>query len=676
MGSSYQRTFSPISIRGTYFKNRITLAPPSPNHASPEGLVTHEFVDWYRMFARGGASVLYVGNSSIDISECKDEECQLDLSNPHSILPLSWYAEMAAEYGCHASLEINHNGKDTAFEQVGHAPFAPSPIIPWSEKTRAARLGREPIVPIEMTQQKIDETVEKYANAAFMMKRAGMDIALVHGGHGNLISQFTSPLYNHRTDGYGGSTKNRARFAIEVCRAIREKCGEDFVIEFRISADEIADEGMHFTETLELISYLKEHIDILHCSAGIHSDFDMKYYRNWCQNYMMPHMFNVHYARDVKKAFPDLLVNTVGSIMSIDEAEGILQSGGSDFVAMCRPLMADPDMPRKYAADKPEDRRPCLRCDQCAKRLGAGDGIGTKPRVINCAVNPISGRTSELKDGLVPKAQTKKKVGIVGGGPAGVYAMMAACGRGHDVVLFEEKDKLGGNLAGAAAPPFKTDMRDFVAWFEREAAKYPADIRLGVKATKELIEKENFDALIIAVGAEPFVPQVKCIEKAHVHWAPDAELGHCEAGGTVAIIGAGSVGVEAALDFSSQGCKVELIEAAEPGLAMKNLMVGAGTSAPELMQILQTRGITPMYKTVLDEVKDGTIIVRNVLTGVTKELEADTVLLAAGMRPRFALVDELRHCVPETEVYIVGDARKVGNISSATNEGFGAALHI
>ena len=184
--------------------------------------------------------------------------------------------------------------------------------------------NREPMPCIEMTKEKIQETVEKFGAAAGRMKRAGMDICLVHGGHGNLISQFTSPLYNHRTDEYGGSLENRARFAIEVCDNIRKKCGENFVIEFRISADEIADEGMHFDETLELIGMLKDHIDIIHVSAGLHSDFNFAYYRNWCQNYLMDRGFNVHYAAKVKERYPDLLVTTVGSITSIEMAEEII----------------------------------------------------------------------------------------------------------------------------------------------------------------------------------------------------------------------------------------------------------------------------------------------------------------------------------------------------------------
>jgi 2,4-dienoyl-CoA reductase-like NADH-dependent reductase (Old Yellow Enzyme family)/thioredoxin reductase len=674
MGSRYKHVFSPIRIRGVDFKNRITLAPPSPNHASPDGLVTHEFVDWFRMFARGGTAILYVGNSSIDITECKDEECQLDLSSDRSVLPLSWYAEMAAAYDCHASLEINHNGKDTAFETVGHAPYSASSIITSSERTRAARLGRDPIPSIEMSREKIDETVEKYAMAALRMKRAGMDICLVHGGHGNLISQFTSPLYNFRQDEYGGSTEKRARFAVEVVEAIRKKCGEDFVIEYRISADEIAEEGMHFDETLKLIALLEDKIDILHVSAGIHSDFNMKYYRNWCQNYMMPHGFNVHYARDVKANFPKLLVTAVGSITDLDLAEDILAKGYADFVAMCRPLMADPDMPRKYAANKPEERRPCLRCDACAKRLGGG-GMGN-PRVINCAVNPISGLTSELKDGTVPKAAVRKKTAVVGGGPGGVYAMMALCDRGHDVTLYEKANELGGNLIGAAAPPFKSDCRDYLDWFRREAAKYPARILLGTEATKELLDRENYDALIIAVGADPIRPKLPGADKPHVHWAPDAELGKCETGEKIAIIGAGSVGVEAAIDFAEQGKKVTLVELADEGPAMFNLFKGAGTSATELKAMIdESENIQTLYGTKLKEILDAGIVCENA-AGERLDIEADSVLLAMGMRPRYELVEALRHCAPETEVFVIGDAKDAGNISTAANAGFQAALHI
>ena len=673
MGSRYPHVFQPIRIRGIDFKNRITLAPPSPNLASTDGLVTHDFVDWFRMFARGGACTLYVGNCSIDITECKDEAYQLDLAQEHGVLPMTWYADMCKQYACHASFEINHNGENTAYETVGHAPYSSSAMITDNERKRAAENGREPIPSIAMSQEKIRETVEKYGKAAEKMKRAGMDIVLVHGGHGNLISQFTSPLYNKRTDEYGGSTRNRARFAIEVCDAIRRRCGEDFVIEYRISADEIAPEGMHFDETLELIGYLKDHIDILHVSAGLHSDFNMAYYRNWCQNYLMDRCFNVHYARDIKRAYPDLLVNTVGSITSIDYAEQIIARGWADFVAMCRPLMADPDMPNKYAEDRPEDRRPCLRCDTCTKHLFI-------PKPIFCAVNPMSAMTSELRDGVVPKAAVKKRVAVIGGGPGGVQALQTLLDRGHEVTLYEKSGQIGGNVIGAAAPPFKQDARDYLQWMRHtvsQCAARGARILLNTEATKELLDLERYDALVIAVGADPIVPgRIPGIRKSHVAWAPDAELGKAKVGERIVVIGGGSVGLEAALDYASAGKDVAVVELMDEDTAFERLSATAGTSAKEFRSIFAEKQIPVFYGAALAEVQDDCVVCREEGSGELFSLECDTVLLAMGMKARTAVVDSLRHCAPETSVFFVGDCRKAATISEAVNQAFQVCIHI
>ena len=669
MGSKYEHVFAPIKIRGIDFKNRVTLAPPSPNVATSDGTMTRDFVDWMRPFARGGVCTLYVGNATVDKLECHDEETQIDLGTDRCILPLSWYAEMAAQYNCHASFEVNHNGKDTAFETVGHAPYSASAIITSSEISRARRLGRAPIPAIEMTHEKIKETVDKFATACYRMQQAGMDIALIHGGHGNLISQFTSAMYNKRQDEYGGTTEKRARFAIEVCDAIRKKVGPNFVIEYRISADEIAPEGMHFDETLKLIDILQDHIDIIHVSAGIHSDFDMAYYRNWCQNYMMPRGFNVHYARDVKKAFPKLLVNTVGSITSLDMGEEIIANGWADFVAMCRPLMADPEMPKKYAQNRPEDRRPCLRCDACARFM--------PPRPLNCAVNPISGVFKELPDGIVPKAPVKKKVAVVGGGPAGLYAMMALCDRGHDVTLYEKSDHLGGNVVPAAFPPFKMDCNDYLQWLLREVNKFPAKILLNTEATKELLDKEAYDAIILAVGSKPIVPsKIPGIDKPHVHWAPDAEMGKTPCGDKLVIVGGGSVGVEAALDFKKMGKDVTVVEMLDPQQHRMSLHKSSKNAGNEMLNMMKEQGIPLHLNNRLEEVKDGSVVCKDMVTGELVEYPCDTVLLALGMVPLTDVVESMRHCAAETDVFIVGDALKVGNISTATNGGFQAAIHI
>ncbi|MBQ1285724.1 MAG: FAD-dependent oxidoreductase [Lachnospiraceae bacterium] len=670
MKSNFSHVFQPIRIRGIDFKNRITLAPPSPNLASEDGLVTHEMVNWFRMFARGGVSTIYAGNCSIDLTESRDEAIQLNMNQDRGILPMTWFVDMGKQYGCHASFELNHSGENTRFENIGHAPYSASSYITENEERAALRNHRDPIPSIEMTKEKIKETVEKFGMAAERMKRAGMDIVMVHGGHGNLISQFTSPLHNRRTDEYGGDTKARARFAIEVCDSIRRHCGEDFVIEYRISADEIAPEGMHFDETLELIGYLKDHIDILHVSAGLRTDFNMKYLSYWFQNYMMDHCFNVHYARDIKKRYPDLLVNTVGSIMSLDYAEEIIANGWADFVAMCRPLMADPDMPRKYAENRSEDRRPCLRCNTCTKHLFV-------PKPIWCAVNPISGMANELPDGVVPKAPVKKRVAIAGGGPGGIQAMQTLLDRGHDVTLYEKTDHLGGNVIGAAAPPFKVDIQDYLKWMvhtAKQCEERGARILMNTPCTKEILDKENYDAVVIAVGGDPIVPEnIPGIHKPHVVWAPDAELGKAPAGEEIVIIGAGQGGLEAAVDYAGQGKKITVIEMIDdPAKLMDSFK-------QPLMKKKEEDGlqIDILYGTALQEVKDDCIVAKDVKSGELKEIKADTVLLAMGIRPNFELVDELRHSCAETSVAIVGDCNnKAGSISEAVNQAFQACLHI
>ncbi|NLA86391.1 MAG: FAD-dependent oxidoreductase, partial [Clostridiales bacterium] len=475
--------------------------------------------------------------------------------------------------------------------------------------------------------------------------------------------------YNKRQDEYGGTTEKRARFAIEVCDAIRKKVGENFVIEFRISADEIAPEGMHFDETLKMIEYLQDHIDILHVSAGLHRDFDFKYYRNWCQNFRMPRGFNVHYARDVKKAFPNLLVTTVGSITSLDMGEEIIANGWADFVAMCRPLMADPDMPKKYAQNRPEDRSPCLRSHACARFF--------PPRPLNCAVNPISGVFKELKDGIVPKAPVKKKVAVVGGGPAGLYAMMALCDRGHDVTLYEKTNQLGGSVVPAAVAPFKIDCQDYLKWLQREVKKYPAKILMITEATKEILEKEAYDALILAVGSKPIIPtKIPGIDKPHVHWAPDAEMGKAPVGDKIVIVGGGAVGLEAAIDFKQLGKDVTVVEMLDSEKHHMALRASSKHAGDEMLAIADELKIPLHLNNRLEEVRDDKVICKDMVTGELKEYPCDTVLLALGMTPLHDVVAELRRCAPETEVFIVGDALAVGNISTATNGGFQAAIHI
>lgn len=664
MGSIYRHVFEPIRIRGVNFKNRLEMAPPSPNMADPDGRVTTEFVECFRSIAKGGAAVIVVGNSMIDLREAKDEERQLDLGRDDFILPLTRYAEMCRGYGVQPSLEINHVGMDAPYDKSGRPAIAPSSYIRPFEKMLAERAGREPVPTQEMTHEKIRETVEKYAMAALRCKRAGFKTAMIHGGHGNLISQFASPMFNMRTDEYGGSLENRARFAIEVLKRTRELAGEDFVIEYRISADEIHPDGMHFEETLRFIELIKDRIDILHVSAGLHADFELM--REWWQNYIMPRNYNVHWAEKIKKAFPDLLVCTVGSIMNIKDADEIIEAGKADFVAMCRPLLADPELPRKYAFGKEEDHRPCLRCQYCGSRLMI-------PAFINCAVNPYLGNEIEFPDNRVSRAPVRKRIAVIGGGPAGIQASLTLCERGHDVTLYEKSDRLGGNLVSGAGHSFKQDLRDYIKYLLCQLDKTDTKILLNTEASKELLDKGNYDGLIIAVGAEPVIPDISGIDKPHVYWAPEADPENIERSRHIVITGAGSVGVECAIELKKEGKDVILIEMAPD---MSHLFTSAGGISIELNRLIKELEI-PVYNSCrLTEVTDSSVICENTVTSEKLEFPADTVLLALGMAPRHDTADRLRRSAPETEVYIVGDAIETGTVGPAIMSAFKAAAYI
>ena len=664
MGSQYEHVFAPIRIRGVDFRNRLELAPPSPNLASRDGRVTPEFVDLFRVFAQGGVAVITVGNSVVDIREASDEERQLDLGTDDCILPLTLFAEMCQGYGTLASLEINHNGKDSDPGRTGKAAYSVSSLMPSHELWRAKQQGREMLPAREMDHAKIAETVDKYAAAAYRCKRAGFKMAMIHGGHGNLIAQFASPLYNKRTDEYGGSLENRARFAIEVLDSVRERCGENFVIEYRISADEIHPGGMHLEETLRFIELIQDKVDIFHVSAGLHGE--LQYMRNWWQNSMMPREFNVHYAADIKRAFPNKVVCTVGSIMDIGRAEEIIASGKADMVAMCRPLLADPDMPRKYAHGREDDHRPCLRCQYCGFRLMI-------PAVINCAVNPFLGNETEFPEGKVKKADVKKRVAVVGGGPAGIQALLTLCERGHDVTLYEKSDHLGGHVVPGSALPFKQDVKDYLDYLLRQADKAPALVLLNTEATKKMLDAEFYDALIIAVGSDPVVPPLPGIDKPHVHWAPDADTGKVKPGKKTVVVGAGSVGVESAIGLKRAGKDVTIIEMAP---ALDSLRASAGGVAMELMELVKELEIPIHLNCKLQEVTDSSVACRDTQTSERIEFPADTVLLAVGMAARQGVADSLRRSAPETEVFVVGDASEVGNIASAVRSAFKAAAYI
>jgi len=515
-----------------------------------------------------------------------------------------------------------------------------------------------------MSIELINKTIDDYASAALRCKDSGFKMVMIHGAHGMLPSQFLSSYVNKRTDRYGGSLENRARFCIEMLDAIRSKVGENFILEYRISADELVEGGMKVDEVIQFVKMIKDKIDILHVSAGmLPNPFTIQY---MIQPLYIPYMPNIHFAEEIKQAVgDDLYVTAVGAVMTLENAEEILSRGIVDFIAMARPFVADPEFMIKAAQGRNEDIRPCIRCDNCCGR----SAFFKKTR---CSVNPINGRESDYPKGRVDKADEKKKVVIVGGGPAGMQAALTALQRGHEVKLFEKTDHLGGTLVVASELDFKQDLKNYLKWIVNQTMKSVADIVFNTEVSKETIKAENPDELIIAAGATPFIPNVPGIHKKHVHWSGDVDAGKVEVGNKVIVVGGGLTGAESAYALAKAGKDVTILEMQGPEAVLNGASLIVRFSLQSLLQKYNVRIIT---NTKLEEITDEGI--KTINTKLQwNNLEADTVVLALGMRPCRDKVNELRDLLPQMQVHVIGDCNKIANVYAASHAGFDVSAEI
>lgn len=665
--SRYKNVFSPITIKGVEFKNRIQVAPMVPCMATPEGWVTKELIEFYRPFAKGGAAIVTVGDSAVNWEHAMDHEGQLNLGDDNVKMGLDDLAEEVQRYGAMISVELNHGGRfanSMNLASKGLKPVSSTPKPAEIDEFFSKLQGKTPGEVEEMSIPLINKTILDYADAAGRCKDSGFKMVMIHGAHGMLPSQFLSPYVNRRVDRYGGSFENRARFCIELLEAVRRRVGENFIIEYRISADELVEGGMKLEDVIRFVNMIKDKIDILHVSAGmLPNPFTIQY---MIQPLYVPYMLNIHYAEKIKEAVgEDIFVTAVGSVMTLENAEEILSRGKVDFVAMARPFVADPEIMRKSAMGKEADVRPCVRCNTCCGR----SAFFKKTR---CAVNPINGRELQYPDGKVKKAEEKKKVVIVGGGPAGMQAALTAVERGHDVVLFEKEGRLGGTLNHAAELEFKKDLKNYVEWIVAQTLKCGAEIKLNTEATTDNVKAENPEALIIAVGSTPLIPNIPGVEKDNVHWSGDVDCGRASVGHKVVVVGGGLTGAETAVDLAMKGKDVTLLEMQGTDALLNGSSL---INRFSLQSLLMKHGVKVVTNTKLEEITDKGV--RTINSGFQwKEYEADTVVLALGMRPRRDKVQELRNLIPETEVHVIGDGRQIGNIYAAVHAGFDTAAEI
>ena len=487
----YPKLFESGRIGKIVVKNRIVMSPLGTTFWSASGEVTDRIVEHYVARARGGTGLITVSFASINYPPGYETQASLGLFRN-----INWHyrlVEKLHSYGSKVSLQLTHQGRSmippAKLELVSSSPI------------RVVKLGESPFpVPRALERGEIYQIIDLYATIANNAKRAGYDMVEVHGAHGYLIASFMSPYLNTRNDEFGGSLRNRMRFPTEIINRIKEVVGNDYPVGIRISGDEFIEGGVTIEESIIMAQMLEEAgAAFVHVSSGtyetLHKSNDIMRLPEGWKNYIW---------EAVRKAVK-IPTFAAGGIKTPDFSEKLISEGKADFVALGRPLFADPEWPNKAFEGRAEDIRKCYSCMEC---LGFVTG---RAMDTCCAINVAVGREREF--GEITPAQNKKSVMIIGAGPGGMEAARIAALRGHKVALYDRKEEIGGQLLLAARPPGKQKLLWFRDYQTIQLKKLHVKLQLGVKVTPNLVNEKKPDAVIVATGSQPIIPEIPGIEK-------------------------------------------------------------------------------------------------------------------------------------------------------------------
>lgn len=630
------------------FRNRMFSAPMGGTDITNDGCIGPKSTAFYELRGKGGAGAVTVSECMVHPKTDGSHAYHLDTTILNSLASATYTADAIRRHGAVASLELSHSGMyagtymtDKSKQKSMHQWGADDTVRADGVKVKA------------LTEDMIKEIVEAYGQTAALAKRAGFEMLMIHGGHGWLINQFLSPYFNHRKDGYGGSLENRCRLAIEVLKSVREAVGEGFPIEFRMSGSELFEGGYDLSEGVKIAQMIEPYVDILHVSAGTYQ----RGFGDTHPSMFKDHGCNVYLAAEIKKHV-SVPVATIGGLNDPEQMEEIIASGKADIVYMARALLADPFLPRKVMENKEDQIVKCLRCFTCMAERAM-----TSTR--RCTVNPLIGR--EMEGCEIHLAPEKKKVLVAGGGPGGLYAAYTAARRGHQVILCEKESKIGGILKSEQAIPFKHEMYELANTYKKLTENAGVEIRVNTEVTPEYAEKENPDALIIAVGSSPLVPPIKGLDGENVVLVNNYYLEKEKVGDKVVVFGGGLAGCECAIHLGMEGKEVHIIEMRDELAPDANIR-----HRPLLLKEIDKYATVHAGCKGLEVSKEG--ILCEDKEGHQMLVEGDSIICALGQRSRRDVVDALRDGAPY--VAVIGDASKVSTITNAVYEGYHAALDI
>lgn len=622
-------------------KNRFVMPPMVRNYADQNGLVTPRYLAHIERIAKGGVGTMILEASYVNKGG-KGFANQLGIHEDACIPGLRKLAEAAHRHGAKVGIQIFHGGRQVSSQISGSKPVAPS-AIPDPTVNEA---------PHALTKAEIQRLVADFGAAAGRARKAGLDFVEIHGAHGYLITQFLSPFSNKRTDEYGGNPAKRLRFLSEVYAAVRKTVGDDFTVTLRLSGDEYVPGGLHKQDTVRISKAMEKlGINAIHVSAGN--------YASYAKGILIPPMAKkdgllIELAAAVKRAVK-IPVIAVAKIRTPEMAERVLARGKADFIAVGRMLLADPDYPKKIAAGKMNEVNGCIACNQgCIGRLFAQQDVW-------CTVNPACGR----EESYGAKPARKRKILVVGGGPAGLSAAKAAAERGHDVVLYEKEAELGGQLTIAGSLPFREDWLALKGRLVADMARLRVQVFTGTEFEPAMAAGAGFDQAIIAMGSTAVKPNIPGVGRMNVMVSRDLLAGWATTKGKVVVVGGGCAGAQTAEALAKKGHATTLIEAsgdiaAEAPVDDRMLLLGR----------LDDLGVKILRETKLMSVGTKNVVVEG--PKGAKTLAADTVVLCLGSFPNDGLAEELKKHVRRVDV--VGDAAKPRRVTDAIAEGANAVI--
>lgn len=543
---NYPRLFSPMTINGMEIRNRSVMPAMGTAYANMDNTAGDRLLHYLAARARGGVGLI-VTEVCAAMARGRGFPNELGAWRNDFVPALAKIPAAVHPWGAKVALQLHHAGRETTAHAAGAIPEAPSAI--------PSVILNQPCE--EMSPARIREVVEGFGSAAFRAKKAGFDAVEIHGAHGYLLTQFLSPFSNRRQDAYGGSDDNRARFVLEVVESVRAAVGSDYPVLIRVSADEMIRGGY----TVEFMKWLAPRlvsagVDAIHASIGVYSTPG---------NLSIASMdtepgFNLANARAIREA-AGVPVIAVGRISTPELAEEALARGDADLISFGRQHLTDPDFMNKVRAGDLEDVRWCVACNQgCIERLSF------EMKSATCTFNPVCGR--EFKEapvappgtGLGKPALSGRRVWVIGAGPAGLSAALAASARGLSVEVFEREAEPGGQVRSASRPPHKEAFLGWVDWALRQLKKRGVPVTCGSEINAQLLKTNLPDAVILASGAYPAVPPIPGMELGHVHDARDVLVGKVALRGPAVILGAGYVGMETADFLLARGIEAAILE--------------------------------------------------------------------------------------------------------------------